>query len=125
MIYAGVLKPFVGAISVGFLISLIIVIWLMWRYRKWGKDRFLTESLVILVVFIASLITVFLLPTYNDEDEKYGEKLSSCRMIEENAFNGSLNENVNKIDCDGVITNIPVSTYQKMIYAYQEKNKGG
>ncbi len=53
MIYAGVLKPFVGAISVGFLISLIIVIWLMWRYRKWGKDRFLTESLVILVVFIA------------------------------------------------------------------------
>ncbi len=56
MIYAGVLKPFVGAISVGFLISLIIVIWLMWRYHKWGKDRFLTESLVILVVFIASLI---------------------------------------------------------------------
>ncbi len=55
------------------LISLIIVIWLMWRYRKWGKDRFLTESLVILVVFIASLITVFLLPTYNDEDVKYGE----------------------------------------------------
>lgn len=50
MIYAGVLKPFVGAISVGFLISLIIVIWLMWRYRKWGKDRFLTESLVMLVV---------------------------------------------------------------------------
>lgn len=113
MIYAGVLKPFVGAIGVGFLISLIIVICLMWRYRKWGKDRFLTESLVMLVVFIASLITVFLLPTYNDEDVKYGEKLSSCKMIEENAFNGSFNENVNKIDCDGVITNIPVSTYQK------------
>lgn len=57
MIYAGVLKPFVGAISVGFLISLIIVIWLMWRYRKSGKDRFLTESLVMLVVFMEVAIT--------------------------------------------------------------------
>ncbi len=45
-------------------------------------------------------------------------------MIEENAFNGSFNENVNKINCDSVDLNIPVSTAKNDL-RISGKNKGG
>ncbi|MDF4140392.1 hypothetical protein P3504_21950, partial [Escherichia coli] len=63
-----------------------------------------------------------MIPTYNDEDIKAGEALAACKIVEENAYNGLFSDNVNKIDCDGIIKNIPVNTYNKLMYVYN-KNK--
>lgn len=38
---------------------------------------------------------------------------SAYIIVEKNAYNGLFSDNVNKIDCDGIIKNIPVNTYNK------------
>ena len=60
--------------------------------------------------------------TYTYEIIKVCESLPACKIVEENAYNGLFSDNVNKIDCDGIIKNIPVNTYNKLMYVYN-KNK--
>ncbi|EAN4970966.1 hypothetical protein EH030_20710 [Salmonella enterica] len=60
-------------------------------------------------------------PTYDDDDVKNGEVWSQCKLLEENSYNGTFSENVNKIECKGLIKNIPISSYNKAIYAYKQR----
>ncbi|HII1895570.1 TPA: hypothetical protein ACYZV4_004552 [Escherichia coli] len=92
----------------------------------WGalkkNEKIFDISGILSVLFFTGIIISIMIPTYNDEDIKAGEVLSACKIVEENAYNGTFNENVNKINCDGVIKNIPVSTYNKLIYAYNKSS---
>ncbi|EHM4620406.1 hypothetical protein KGK29_004552 [Salmonella enterica] len=59
-------------------------------------------------------------PTYDDDDILNGKTWSQCKMTEKNAYNGAFSENVNKLECHGIIYNIPVSDYYKAIEAYKK-----
>lgn len=41
--------------------------------------------------------------------------ISQCKLLEENNYNGIFSENTNKLDCNGVIKNVPISEYDKAI----------
>ena len=49
------------------------------------------------------------------------KELPSCKMIEENVYNGSFSENVNRLSCNGVIKNIPVSDYNSAMALSKDK----
>lgn len=101
-----------------FILSCLLVAW--GALKK--NEKIFDISGILSVLFFTGIIISIMIPTYNDEDIKAGEVLSACKIIEENAYNGTFNENVNKINCDGVIKNIPVSTYNKLIYAYNKSS---
>ncbi|HDP7352212.1 TPA: hypothetical protein P6484_004300 [Escherichia coli] len=60
-------------------------------------------------------------PVYNDNDIIQGKALTQCRLVEENAPHGAFSEAVNKVNCGGVIKNIPVSDFNRFTYAYEKK----
>ncbi|HFU6343582.1 TPA: hypothetical protein ACH6OP_005002, partial [Escherichia coli] len=86
------------------------------------NEKTFNISGILAVLCFSGIITSIMIPTYNDEDIKAGEALAACKIVEENAYNGLFSDNVNKIDCDGIIKNIPVNTYNKLMYVYN-KNK--
>jgi hypothetical protein len=90
-----------------------------------GKDALFTYSALSVVIGFFTVLVIIILPSYNDDDVSNGLSWSKCKLIEENAFNGSFSENVNKLDCDGRIINIPISVYRQSIMAFeiQKENK--
>jgi len=80
-------------------------------------------SLIPVLVGMYSL-TVPTQQAMMDKDNKVklveAKKIASCKLIEENINNGFFQSNTNKLDCDGVIRNIPVSEYDTLM----EKLKG-
>lgn len=110
-----------------FAIPCIILFMLSCLSAAWSalkkNEKIFDISGILAVLFFSGIITSIMIPTYNDEDIKAGEALSACKIIEENAYNGAFNDNVNKIDCDGVIKNIPVNTYNKLMYAYNSERR--
>nr|WP_276591094.1 hypothetical protein [Escherichia coli] len=109
-----------------FAIPCIIIFILSCLSAAWSalkkNEKIFDISGISAVLCFAGVITSILIPTYNDEDIKAGEALAACKIVEENAYNGLFSDNVNKIDCDGIIKNIPVNTYNKLMYVYN-KNK--
>lgn len=90
-------------------------------YKKNG--RFFDIAAVSAILLFAILIVIIFIPSYDDDDISDGRVLSQCKMIEQNAYNGSFSENVNKIECNGIIKNIPVSSYNKALHAYTTRGK--
>lgn len=109
-----------------FAIPCIILFMLSCLSAAWSalkkNEKIFDISGILAVLCFSGIITSIMIPTYNDEDIKAGEALSACKIVEENAYNGLFSDNVNKIDCDGIIKNIPVNTYNKLMYVYN-KNK--
>ncbi|WP_064576016.1 hypothetical protein [Hafnia paralvei] len=89
------------------------------------KDTLFNYSALSVVVGFAMTLTIIIIPSYNDEDVSNGSNWSKCKIVEENAFNGSFSENVNKLNCNGTVKNISVSTYQKSLYAFEEQQTNG
>lgn len=117
-IYNQTLGYFAIPCMILFILSFLLVAW--GALKK--NEKIFDISGILSILFFTGIIISIMIPTYNDEDIKAGEVLSACKIVEENAYNGAFNDNVNKIDCDGVIKNIPVNTYNKLMYAYN-KNK--
>ena len=90
-------------------------------YKK--NERFFDIAGVSAIVLFAAIIVIIFIPSYDDDDISDGRVLTQCKMIEVNAYNGQFSENVNKIECSGIIKNIPVSSYNKAIYAYKKGGK--
>lgn len=109
-----------------FAIPCVIIFILSYLSAAWSalkkNEKIFDISGISAVLCFAGVFTSILIPTYNDEDIKAGEALAACKIVEENAYNGLFSDNVNKIDCDGIIKNIPVNTYNKLMYVYN-KNK--
>lgn len=103
------------------LVGLILVMYALVK----RKDTLFTYSALSIVFGFAITLTLIVVPSYNDEDVSNGLNWSKCKIIEENAFNGSFSENVNKLSCDGMVKNIPVSIYQKSLYAFEEQQENG
>lgn len=116
LIYNQTLGYFAIPCIILFMLSCLSAVWSALK----KNEKIFDISGILAVLCFAGVITSIFIPTYNDEDIKAGEALSACKIVEENAYNGAFNDNVNKIDCDGVIKNIPVSTYNKLIYAYNK-----
>ncbi|EPN9163532.1 hypothetical protein ACT4EA_004806 [Escherichia coli] len=100
-----------------FLISCAVFAWSVFK----KNERVFNITILSTIVLFAGTILTIITPTYDDDDIKNGETWSQCKLMEENSHNGSFSENVNKIECKGVIKNIPVSTYHKALYAYNKR----
>ncbi|MCY0603658.1 hypothetical protein [Klebsiella pneumoniae] len=116
LIYNQTLGYFAIPCIILFIISCLSLAWSVIK----RNERIFDISGILAVLCFAGIITSIFIPTYNNDDIKAGKELSACKIVEENAYNGTFNDNVNKIDCDGVIKNIPVSTYNKLMYAYNK-----
>lgn len=78
-------------------------------------------------IFFAVFGLMMLFGKFYRDDEQItalSKELPSCRMIEENVDTGSFSENVNKLNCNGVIRNIPVSDYQNAMAVLKDKKSG-
>lgn len=105
-------------------IALFVLACLLFAFSIYKKNERLFEISAISITFLlAALIVIILIPSYNDDDISDGRMLTQCKMIEQNAYNGSFSENVNKVECNGIIKNIPVSSYNKAMYAYTTRGK--
>ncbi len=103
------------------LVGIVLVIYALAK----RKDTLLTYSALSVVVGFAMMLTLIIVPSYNDQDVSNGLNWSKCKIIEENAFHGSFSENVNKLSCNGMVKNIPISIYQKSLYAFKEQQANG
>lgn len=121
MFYSKTLS-FIGIPAI--LLLLVGLILAIYAFIK-GKDALFTYSALSVVIGFATALVIIILPSYNDDDVSNGLSWSKCKLIEENAFNGSFSENVNKLDCDGRIINIPISVYRKSIMAFEVQQANG
>ncbi|MGD2832312.1 hypothetical protein ACP80N_18035 [Escherichia coli] len=115
LIYNQTLEYFAIPCIIIFILSCLSAAWSALK----ENEKIFDISGISAVLFAGVFTSI---PTYNDEDIKAGEALAACKIVEENAYNGLFSDNVNKIDCDGIIKNIPVNTYNKLMYVYN-KNK--
>ncbi|HFE0682137.1 TPA: hypothetical protein ACF67T_004503 [Escherichia coli] len=118
LIYNQTLGYFAIPYIILFMLSCLSAVW----SALTENEKTFNISGILAVLCFSGIITSIMIPTYNDEDIKAGEALAACKIVEENAYNGLFSDNVNKIDCDGIIKNIPVNTYNKLMYVYN-KNK--
>ncbi|CSF10343.1 Uncharacterised protein [Shigella sonnei] len=118
LIYTQTLGYFAIPCIILFMLSCLSAVW----SALTENEKTFNISGILAVLCFSGIITSIMIPTYNDEDIKAGEALAACKIVEENAYNGLFSDNVNKIDCDGIIKNIPVNTYNKLMYVYN-KNK--
>ncbi|HFH1294496.1 TPA: hypothetical protein ACGHRD_000351 [Shigella sonnei] len=118
LIYTQTLGYFAIPCIILFMLSCLSAVW----SALTENEKTFNISGILAVLCFSGVITSIMIPTYNDEDIKAGEALAACKIVEENAYNGLFSDNVNKIDCDGIIKNIPVNTYNKLMYVYN-KNK--
>ena len=118
LIYTQTLGYFAIPCIILFMLSCLSAVW----SALTENEKTFNISGILAVLCFSGIITSIMIPTYNDEDIKAGEALDACKIVEENAYNGLFSDNVNKIDCDGIIKNIPVNTYNKLMYVYN-KNK--
>ncbi|EOL0290252.1 hypothetical protein RS217_RS21540 [Escherichia coli] len=118
LIYNQTLGYFAIRCIILFMLSCLSAVW----SALTENEKTFNISGILAVLCFSGIITSIMIPTYNDEDIKAGEALAACKIVEENAYNGLFSDNVNKIDCDGIIKNIPVNTYNKLMYVYN-KNK--
>lgn len=100
-----------------FIVSCALVAWSMFK----KNENLFNISIISTMALFAGIIITIITPTYDDDDVKNGEVWSQCKLLEENSYNGTFSENVNKIECKGLIKNIPISTYNKAIYAYKQR----
>jgi len=71
-----------------------------------------------LLIFMVSGVLVYsdiYLPTYTEQEVSNAKMIANCKLKEENVPHGLFVQNTNKLDCNGVIKNIPVSDYDKAI----------
>ncbi|HGB0585176.1 TPA: hypothetical protein ACIT3H_004260 [Salmonella enterica subsp. enterica serovar Virchow] len=118
LIYNQTLGYFAIPCIILFMLSCLSAVW----SALTENEKTFNISGILAVLCFSGIITSIMIPTYNDEDIKAGEALAACKIVEENAYNGLFSDNVNKIDCDGIIKNIPVNAYNKLMYVYN-KNK--
>jgi len=102
-----------------YVIGAILILGALYFLGKREQPTFLRIG-----VLIPLIVGVFFL-TYPKQQEmadknnnktlSEAKKIASCKLIEENINNGLFQENTNKLDCNGVIKNIPVGKYDEYI----------
>lgn len=85
------------------------------------NEKIFDITIISTIVLFAGVMLTIIAPSYDDNDIKNGEIWSQCKILEENAYNGTFSDNVNKLECHGIIKNIPVSHYNKAIEAYKRQ----
>lgn len=116
IIYNKTLRYFGIPCIILFIVSCALVAWSMFK----NNENLFNISIISTIALFAGIIITIITPTY-DDDVKNGEFWSQCTLLEENSYNGTFSENVNKIECKGLIKNIPISSYNKAIYAYKQR----
>ena len=106
------------------LVALFIFI-VMFGLSKMTKTDFstvfvgLTDILYkVIPLILLGVTTMFFMGkflSYDKESSKNLIDISQCKLLEENNYNGIFSENTNKLDCNGVIKNVPISEYDKAI----------
>lgn len=94
----------------------------------------MSDNVILKYVLIATFIfggVFFWASLYGPGAEKKLQKnisegeyyLTKCKPIEINIDNGFFNSNTNKLNCDGVIVNIPTDEYERLALIYTESKK--
>lgn len=101
-----------------FLTMLVISIFLFFSSNSVIKKYFpLSLNVISTAVFLFLVVFYSAIPTYNDNDIENGALWSKCQLIEENFYG----EKLKKMNCDGVIMNIPSTLYSKSVHAYTQE----
>lgn len=117
------LQPYAVGLLILLAFSVIVFLFSVWMLKKRNKGEHLLDGSLLLaaISFSALLVMYGSVPVYNDNDIIQGKALTQCRLVEENALPGAFSEAVNKVNCDGVIKNIPVSDFNRFTYAYEKR----
>lgn len=101
------------------LISWIVLIVFVYRILNKGHP---VDKVFFIVVIIFSLLVMFGKRYIHDEKvTALNRELPSCKLIEENVYDGIFYGYVNKVNCNGVTKNIAVSDYQKVMAILKDK----
>jgi hypothetical protein len=93
----------------------------------------MSDNVILKYVLIATFIFggSFWASLYGPGAEKNCKNISegeyyltnASKPIEINIDNGFFNSNTNKLNCDGVIVNIPTDEYERLVLIYTESKK--
>lgn len=88
-------------------------------------NTFIWSSLAA-IVGLAGMITTLIMAVSMDDLEMGKHWKTECKLLEVNVETGTFSDPVNKLDCSGVIINVPAKSYYRYIYEwglYEVKNK--
>ena len=95
------------------------------KYHYRFSGTFILSSLAA-VVGLAGIFTTLIMTVSMDDLETGKHWGSECKLMEVNVKQGTFSDPVNKIDCSGVIINVPSGKYYRYIsewQLYKAKNK--
>lgn len=108
----------VAFLCIIFLTIFVILVCLLFSSNSLIRKYFPISLNMISVVFFLFLVLFYsAVPTYDDNDVENGALWSKCQLIEENFYG----DKIKKLNCDGVIMNIPSTLYSKSVYAYTQE----
>ncbi|WP_228297638.1 hypothetical protein [Raoultella ornithinolytica] len=96
-----------------------------YQSRLNAGNTFIWSSLAA-VVGLAGILPILIMTVSMDDLEAGKHWQTECKLMEVNIRDGAFSEAVNKLDCAGVIINIPSEKYYRYIsewQLYKAKNK--
>jgi hypothetical protein len=108
----------------GILITTILVIPEKYHSRFNIVNTFIWSSLAA-VVGLSGTVAILTMTVSQDDLEVGRHWKTECRLMEANIQTGAFSDMVNKLDCAGIIINVPSGQYYRYISEwelYKEKN---